>query len=429
MGSEVFLKSNVYWLADRLKGSPVRKHFADIACILKNRENGDQRIKVHLENLLSHTSENSTYYKNYKGCSLSDFPVMNKHLYIENYERIFIKQVWDLNPGWIAKTSGSTGIPFTVHQDQNKRSRVIAELKYFGEESGYHSHERMAQLRIWRNREKTKLWSFAENIFCFDVTKLNTSAMQNLVELLVKKKIRVLYSYPNALEALTDYININKISTEQFKIKTVIAVGEALLDRTSQNLAELFNCKVVKRYSNNENGVFGQSPLDCNFYLLNNASYVIEILRLNTDEHCDFGEPGRIVVTDLFNYAFPMIRSDTGDIGISGKGFSISHERPVLTEIYGRKLDVIYDTAGAPVNPLAIWVSIGKLKGVKQWQFIQKSRNSYILRFVIHSDLNVTFTGLKEVLGADALILTEEVDEIISLASGKRRFIINEYNS
>ena len=59
---------------------------------------------------------------------------------------------------------------------------------------------------------------------------------------------------------------------------------------------------------------------------------------MDSDEPVEEGEVGRLVITDLFNYAFPMIRYDTGDLGIMANHDS---EWSTVRDVYGRRRDVI----------------------------------------------------------------------------------------
>ena len=64
---------------------------------------------------------------------------------------------------------------------------------------------------------------------------------------------------------------------------------------------------------------------------------------LNEDKKIGFGQRGRIVITDLYNYATPLIRYDTGDVGIMHLD---ENNHPYFSQVLGRKLDLIYDTKG-----------------------------------------------------------------------------------
>ena len=70
---------------------------------------------------------------------------MDKMAFIKNHDAIKSREVFN-KPLHVSSTSGSTGTPFKVEQDSEKRSRTIADLKVFGELALYNSHEKMLQL-------------------------------------------------------------------------------------------------------------------------------------------------------------------------------------------------------------------------------------------------------------------------------------------
>ena len=72
---------------------------------------------------------------------------------------------------------------------------------------------------------------------------------------------------------------------------------------------------VYARYSNIENGIIAQQNQNKDDYLINSASYHIDIYSLQNDSLLKHGELGRIVVTDFFNKGMPLIKYDTGDVG------------------------------------------------------------------------------------------------------------------
>src|SRR5690606_32006614 len=116
-------------------------------------------------------------------------------------------------------------------------------------------------------------------------------------------------------------------------------------DRTRELVKGYMKCNIISQYGNEENGILAQESEikdKSHIFYLNHASYFFEILKFNEDKKVDFGEPGRIVLTDLFNYAFPMIRYDTGDIGIMREANEDSNGYPVLTKLYGRRIDLIF---------------------------------------------------------------------------------------
>ena len=133
------------------------------------------------------------------------------------------------------------------------------------------------------------------------------------------------------------------------------------------------------------------------------------------------------MITDLFNYAFPMIRYDTGDLGIMD--VESENEFPVLREIYGRIRDCVYATDGALISPTKTSVMMWQAKGVRQWQFIQQSRKEYLLKINSAEDVDRKYlkARFQNLMGADAVIRIEQVEEIPVLSSNKRRAVVCNY--
>jgi phenylacetate-CoA ligase len=191
-------------------------------------------------------------------------------------------------------------------------------------------------------------------------------------------------------------------------------------------LEEAFRCPVVSRYSNMENGFIANQRKGELEYRINTASFIVEILDMNSDKVVPEGSVGRIVVTDLFNKAMPLIRYDTGDIGSK----VIINGEQYLNTIEGRKTDLIYNTNGLPVSVHIISNTMWEYDDLNQYQFIQVGKEHYIMKLNFDGDFTKEKQleeKLKSYLGNNANIVFEYVKEIPVLHSGKRKYIANEY--
>ena len=245
---------------------------------------------------------------------------------------------------------------------------------------------------------------------------------------LLDKRPRIAFSYSSTLVELAKYIDRTGIPKEGFSMKSVLTGGEGLSDENRKLLEKVFDCTVYRRYSDMELGILGQDMGNGSEYVLNWGSYYFETFKLDSDEHTEPGEAGRIVITDLFNYAFPMIRYDTGDLGILDN--SDPNELPKLKEIYGRVRDGVYATDGRLISPAKVFVMMWGSDGVKQWQFIQETKDKYVLKLNCEKDVD-TDTYVKKfkgLLGESADIEVQLVDEIPVTSSNKRRAVICNYH-
>ena len=71
------------------------------------------------------------------------------------------------------------------------------------------------------------------------------------------------------------------------------------------------------------------------------------------------------------------------------------------------------------------------VKNIRQWQFIQKEKEKYLLKVNTTSEIDDTDIKrrLKHELGETAQIDIQYVEEIPVLNSSKRKYIVNEYRS
>lgn len=390
-------------------------------------ENYCAKVRENFEpakEIIEYAVRNTEFYSKFKsGVSLYDLPVMNKTSLNENYAAHISKEFDEI---FLHKmhTSGSTGIPFTVVQNLEKRTRHIADLKVFGELCGYHDGEPMCYLRA--KPTATKEEQKEQNIWQFDICNLNPHNLTEYFEEMVQKKCTALIAYPSTLKTAVEFWSENFKNTSC--IKTIISTSETLTEEVREKLKAFFGneCNVVARYSNTEQGILGQENGEDGKYLLNWASYFFEILKLDSDEQASAGELGRIVITDLYNRAFPLLRYDTGDVGkiiMSEKGF------PYLAELYGRRMDLIYDTKGSVVSPFLLCRTMRFTNGIEQWQFIQKDQKKYILKISSSKEISLEkeILQFKQTLGSDAEIDVMYVNEIPVMNSLKRKLIVSNY--
>lgn len=420
----------LYWIQDFLlnKGS-VRKAYKDIEkYYFSENKNVDEKI----ENLLRHSKETTEFYKEQKDFNINNYPVVNKRILIENYDKILSDKFKNQKLHTMS-TSGSTGTPFTVVQDKIKRSRVIAAVIFFGKQCGYTFGERQMFLRVWvKSIKKSGLKKFLQNMIPVDISKLDDEKLEEIEQILVSDhKISNILSYASTLEKLSKYLVKKDHVSNDFSVKSIISGSEVLQDETRENLKKIFGCNVVSRYANEENGILGQDCIDSNNeFHLNYADYYFEFLKLDEDVPAEDGEMARIVITDLYNYAFPMIRYDTGDLAIVGEA-TCKNKGKVIKEIFGRKVDLILNPKGEALSPHMITNNMWGTEKVKQFKFTQVDKAEYKILLNVEDGFDsekVLLEKFQKLLGEDALIRFEYTNEIPVLNSGKRKYIENLYN-
>jgi len=435
MSIDAILKRSIFWTKDLLKGEPVRRHYHDISLILKGGKAAENHRKEYLQAILEYAVSECPFYKNCNPADLQSFPVVDKNILRANAASIHVpaeRIPGQKGPIYIQKTSGSTGTPFAVPQDTNKRQRRLADIKYFGKAAGFCSHDRLVHLRIWNKYQyKTSDQMFWENIYPFDSSYVNEERLKELCEITNSYKAVSVRGYASFLDRWVRYALENGYKFP--KLRVVFAVSEHLMDSTRDLFENILGVKIVSQYSSEECGIMGQDNAadDSHAYYLNHADYLFEFLKLDSDYPADEGELSRIVVTDLINRASPMIRYDTGDTAIYKKSTPLSGGFPVIEKLYGRRLDMVYTTQGVPVFPMVLARTLKHYDNIFQWQFIQKEKHEYILKIIpcVIIDETEQRQLLQELLlifGQDANIQLVFTSEIPVLNSGKYKSVVCE---
>ncbi len=387
---------------------------------IKDINNSSDGCEDLLLDIKRYAVEHTKFYRDYSPNDV--FPIMTKLDFIRHKDEICSDEVFD-KPIHTSSTSGSTGVPFCVTQNWEKRMRTIADLKVFGEYALYPSHEKMLQLRAYHGKELDRSVDERENIWRYDITNLSDADIENLIDFIQEWKPYNIFGYTSTMETISDYI-LKTGREYDFGCKSILVGATALTDEIAQKIMSVFHCPVFDRYSNMEMGIYAQREYGKTNFIINKASYYFEVVKLDRDEPAEEHEIGRLVFTDLFNHAFPMIRYDTGDLG----SYCMNGNNKELEKVYGRRVDSVYDANGNLLSPHGISTSMWGIQGIEQWQFIQKSKSEYTIRVIASGDIgeDELLARFKKLLGDTSTVNVEYVADIPVLSSQKRKYIINE---
>jgi len=426
------LRYYFFWIIDVLTGGKVKSHYNDVKFILEhyNTEESQQKRAEYLQNVLKHATHTTGFYKDYKNNKLiTDFPVVNKAFIKSHVDDLVSKEYVNKQKIKI-QTSGSSGTPFTVYIDENKKKRNTADTIYFSKKTGYELGQKLFYFRAWNSKKfKTKLKALIQNIKKINVLFLDDVAIDKLLKDLQKEKSDIaILCYTSTIRDICKYLDKTHSEPIQVNISSFIANAEPLDDYTKRAVKKHFNCDVYSRYSNMENGMLShQIPNEGHDFHINWASYYIEILKVHNDNPASYGELGRVVVTDLFNYNMPMIRYDTGDLAIMKSNSNAFNGAPSLVHVEGRKMDTIYTTQGRAIS--AVVYELDEFDELKEFQLIQENKTTYRVIASLNQEFNrekIVIQKLKNHLGQDAIINLVYVNDIPKMSSGKRKLTINE---
>jgi len=297
-----------YWLfkaKDTCTGNNISDQINDIHKLVTYpfSEESVEIRKVRLDNLLNYALTKVSFYKsqnNINSNQIDCFPVVDKNLIRDHIEDFFSDGINKDNLFRVV-TSGSTGTPFSVYHDKVKRLRNTCDTIYFGKLSGFKLGVKLYYLKIWNDvNRKSNFTNWKQNIRPIDVMHLSEHNMERLLyKFSSNSQPKAFLGYSSALESIAELAIRKKLTLKIKNVKSIIAMSEGLSSITKLKIQEVFGKCPVSRYSNVENGIIAQQlPDGSNEFVVNWASYYVEILDFDSNIPKEVGELGRIVVTD-----------------------------------------------------------------------------------------------------------------------------------
>lgn len=183
------------------------------------------------------------------------------------------------------------------------------------------------------------------------------------------------------------------------ELKHVKNVGETVHDNLRERLRAVSGLEIEDNYSCSEVGSIAiQCPVSGLFHIMH-ENLIVEIL--NDDGTPTLvGEVGRVVVTDLFNSAAPMIRYDIGDHAEVGPVCTCGRHGLTLRRIMGRDRGLFQRADGTRFWPQAHQYKMSKFVKLLQWQIVQHAIDDIEYKMVTaESVTEEQKASMEEVLG------------------------------
>jgi phenylacetate-CoA ligase len=247
---------------------------------------------------------------------------------------------------------------------------------------------------------------------------LDTTTDQQIAWLL-RHKPNLLLSYPTILGALAERVLRDGIKMPW--LKTVNAFGEVLGAEVKALARQAWGIEINDLYSAIETGVIALQCPEHEHYHVACEGIFVEVLDA-AGRPCAPGEVGRVVLTPLHNFAYPLIRYEIGDYAEVGPPCPCGRGLPVLTRILGRERNMFVYPGGE-----RRWPSFDKFLDIdilEQFQVIQKTPEQLEVVLAVSRPLREQDEDrLRQILQADLGYPFEVsftiVDKIPRAASGK----------
>lgn len=386
-----------------------------------------------LKSLLSVAAKKATYYLNYSGKSIIEFPVVDKDILRLN-EPEFVNSEFPSFKKIKFTTGGSTGEPFAFYVSRLSglvdRYHAQAFYKKIGLKSGDRifsfdgmlpSDEMISKNIYWK---RTRYEELPYGSVHFSVMNLNEKTFQYYLSELNNSKPSYIRSYPSAIVDLAKFIE--QSGTEiQFKLKGLVLSSENIYDWQIELLNRVFDAPVYGQYGHSEVCVFAYTEANSLVYKCSPYYGYTEVLN-KEGKQVNVGEVGNIVVTGFYNEAMFFIRYDTGDMAEFG-GYD-ENGYLIFNQILGREQEFIYNNESGSVNITALIFGqhYKAFEHIKKWRILQNEEGKVIILIIkdekyTSDDESEIFRKFKE-FGVD--VTFEYTDQIPLSRRGKHQLVV-----
>ncbi|MFC2013194.1 phenylacetate--CoA ligase family protein, partial [Chloroflexota bacterium] len=244
-------------------------------------------------------------------------------------------------------TSGSTGEPLQFFRSREGNARGLAGAFLAYSWYGYQPGDK--RIHLYGKRGVSGYDSMMQSLFKeirlriarivhFDAYSMSEKQMERLARKIYQFKPKMITAYASVAYLLARYLKHRGI--ENIRTEAVVSHAQQLFPEYRELIREVFGCEVFDIYGSVETpSMATECPEHTGYHVLT-PNVILEFIRNN--QPVSPGKVGKIVATDLHNYAMPFIRYENGDLGIPlnekcpcGRGL------PLMKEITGRINDII----------------------------------------------------------------------------------------
>lgn len=426
---------NLFNLTLRFKGFPImeaRNRLRKIQNIPVT--NYDDYIDQKRQEIVKfHLKENSFYQKFYGVSSYSswnEIPIMQKSdLQIPLEKRL--SKGFSKKNCYVNRTSGSSGHPFVFAKDSYSHALTWAVImdryKWYDLNFSNSLEARFYGIPLdYKGYWKERIKDFLSKRFRFPIFNLSDEKLGAFLKIFKRKKFDYINGYTSSLVLFAKFLMKKDICLKNIcpSLNYCIVTSEMLYESDKKILEDAFGVPIINEYGASELDLIAFTNQNEEF-IVNSETLYVEILD-EKNRPVKNGEPGRIVITSLYNKAHPMIRYDIGDTGILDvKG---SSKRPILKQLLGRTNDIARLPSGKIVPGLTFYYvtkSVIEDDGnVKEFIIEQTAIDTFKIFYVAERNLtdletDVIKKELFQYLENNLTLVFEQVDVLDRSRRGK----------
>ena len=286
---------------------------------------------------------------------IAKIPVLTKKTVRERYRELMTE---GLDPRSVitVATGGTTGPPLKVLRDKQDTSFTWGAFYRWYNWMGIVPGDRIT--KIWGTPTvvhkpfRKYFWAGVKDYYYnrqhIDSFRLNQASIPAVLDRIEKFEPVLIRGYLSAFIQLAEYIQDENIR-QVHRAKAISSTTETLFPPLKNLVEKSFQAPLYDQYGCGECNSIAFDRNDGNGLYIAMEHALVEILDAQDGDAGN--NEGRVIVTNLDNYAMPFIRYENGDMACRGrKEFTSDINLDVLKRISGRTADTIVLNDGSKVH-------------------------------------------------------------------------------
>ncbi len=287
-------------------------------------------------------------------------------------------------------TSGSTGVPLAIKLDEPGAQWKTACTMRADQWSGYRLGQRVA--KVWGNPEyrhfglRGRLTNhLVDRAIYLDTIGLTEARIKEFVAELRRHRPGLLFGHAHSLYLLA--CALRKANIDDIRPNGIVSTAMPLHRYQREAIEAVFGVPATDRYGCEEVSLVAcQCEKSQGLHVAAESVYaeVVFPSPLTPLPPGEGGTSGPLLLTDLSNFAMPLIRYKVGDVvTMSGKPCSCGRGLPTIETVEGRDADYVVTPAGTLISGISLTENFAVLiRGAAQVQLIQETVTHLRVRMV-----------------------------------------------
>jgi len=328
-------------------------------------------------------------------------------------------------------TGGSTAQPAKIYK--NRKSTCLEDAALWRGLSWYGIKPADRQIRFWgipgdkKGQQKIRLIDFIMNRKRIPAREWDDEFLKQFIPMVLKFKPAYFYGYISLVQDFTRVMLNEGIDPRSLNLKAIVLTAEVPYRQGREELQQIYQVPVVNEYGSSELGPIAYQCPEGNMHLMFENIYV-EVAD-DDGKPLPPGEAGELILTDLNNYAMPLIRYRSRDFSaLRTDTCACGREMPLIDEVTGRDVNRLRATDGRTIHASFALYLIEKLvemgRSHIQFQIVQDKVNHVYLNIVQNDslrqeDVDYFISELKNIMGQDMQVTVHYLKALQREPSGK----------